>query len=139
MDYTVKKVIFMVLLALIGLGCKKKITISGRVYNPLTNEGFSHIRVFTTKDKFCLSFYGCGGKTLKETITDEDGYYTITYRGKGKHLVFDCIPNEGNYNCNFFDINNQSIELAYEQTQYDYEVINLGYLQHHYQIIEKWN
>jgi hypothetical protein len=131
MDYTVKKVMFMVFMVLIGFGCKKKITINGRVYNPLTNEGFSHVKVFTTKDKFCLGYSGCGGKTLKETVTDEDGYYSITYRGQGKHLVFNCISNEGNYFCNYIGSQGASIELT-GQTHYDLTVLNLGYLQKHY-------
>jgi len=94
----------------------------------LTNEGVKGVNVLTTKGKICFSYDGCGDKTLKKTRTDENGFYSISYRGKGKRLVFYC-DDETVGGCDYIGSQGASIELEYEQTHYDLGIAYIGYFQ----------
>lgn len=67
-----KNFLLLYFLFLLLSACGKKTTFKGRVYNPVTGEGISGIKVIVIKPKISLGYDGAGSKTVFETMTDEN-------------------------------------------------------------------
>ena len=57
----------------------KNITVTGRVYNPLTGEGFSDVEMIILKEKW--AGFNPGHKEVKTTKTDANGYFEMSKLG----------------------------------------------------------
>lgn len=69
----------MTVLSFLVVSCKKKVTITGRVYNPVTNEGISGVKVTLSKQKTGVpgSVDGSGAKIIASGLTDANGNYSF--------------------------------------------------------------
>ena len=72
--------LFLFIIPFLLSSCYKKTTMKGRIVNPVTNLGIAGIKVYVTKPKTCLGYDGCGSKTIFETESDDEGYFTIEKR-----------------------------------------------------------
>ena len=57
----------------------KNITVTGRVYNPLTGEGFSDVEMIILREKW--AGFNPGHKEVKTTKTDANGYFEMSKLG----------------------------------------------------------
>jgi hypothetical protein len=120
----------LILIVLIGvLSCKKKVTISGRVYNPITDQGIAGVKIDLRRDKYGLpgSVDGSGSKFIASTTTDEDGNYFFEERLSKNR------PNRMSFNYDvdlFYNIEtSQKILNTDEINQViDFKLINTGKL-----------
>jgi len=73
-----KKIIYLFVLAFLFIACKKEYHVSGRVYNPITNDGIPNVKI-----RFSASEGGLPGgfKEVASTFTDANGYYNLEYKG----------------------------------------------------------
>ncbi len=78
-----KNIIYLFVLAFLLIACKKEYHVSGRVYNPITGDGISGVKI-----RFSASELGLPGgfKEVASTFTDANGYYNLKYDG-GASLV----------------------------------------------------
>lgn len=74
-----KWILSLTIFAFLAVSCKKKVTITGRVYNPVTNEGISGVNVTLSKQKMGVpgSVDGSGANILASTVTDANGNYSF--------------------------------------------------------------
>ncbi|MCO5269849.1 MAG: carboxypeptidase-like regulatory domain-containing protein [Brumimicrobium sp.] len=57
----------------------KNVTVKGRVLNPITGEGISGVQIILKRSTLggAPGFQSGGSKIIKETTTDENGYYEL--------------------------------------------------------------
>ncbi|MBW7867651.1 MAG: carboxypeptidase regulatory-like domain-containing protein [Brumimicrobium sp.] len=57
----------------------KNVTVKGRVLNPITGEGISGVQIILKRNTLggAPGFQSGGSKIIKETTTDENGYYEL--------------------------------------------------------------
>ena len=85
-----KKLVFLVLLCIILSACGKDTTVSGRVYDPNTNQGIANIKVIVSKEKINpipFSWDGAGATTEATTTTDANGNYLLNFH-KNKNRTY---------------------------------------------------
>lgn len=69
------------LIGILFFGCTKagkNISVRGRVYNPVTNEGIPNIEIRLLKDEGVPSLSG-GSEAVKTVYTDANGYYELDH------------------------------------------------------------
>ncbi len=74
-----KWILMLVVLSCFIVACKKEVTITGRVYNPVTNVGIPGVKVTLSKQKNGIpgSVDGSGANILASTVTDAFGNYSF--------------------------------------------------------------
>jgi hypothetical protein len=83
------KILFIVLTLLLA-SCGKKVTVKGRIYNPVTNLGIEGVEVIIGREKIGVPFStdGSGGKDLEQTTSDAEGYYSAQFRQKRSRAYY---------------------------------------------------
>lgn len=121
-----KQLIFITLLILLSISCGKKVTVKGRAYNALTNEGISDVSVNISREKANLTFSydGAGSKSIDSDITDSDGKYSIDYRHKSRSYQMFFSYDEDRY----IALNSQQYNLSQENKTIDFPLVPIGYL-----------
>ena len=64
------------------LSCGKDHTITGRVFNPVNDEGIANIKIIVSKEKINpipFSWDGAGAATEATTTTDANGNYLLNF------------------------------------------------------------
>ena len=108
--------------------CGKDHTITGRVFNPVNDEGIANIQVQIFKDKFSMpgSQDGAGRKLIETVTTNANGEYAISFNDRdSKHysLVF-------NYDTEKYYDNIKTGDIGIEDNldEYDLPLVENGFL-----------
>ena len=84
-----KKIIYLFVFSFLFLSCQKY-HVSGRVYNPVNDEGLAGVKIV-----FLKTDYGSipgGYKEVASTLTDANGYYDLKYKGKAERVKINPSP-----------------------------------------------
>ena len=93
-----KRFIFISLIGILFFGCTKagkNISVRGRVYNPVTNEGIPNIEITLMKEEQ-LSISG-GNKAVKTVYTDANGYYELDHASISSRYIGCFLDNDQYY------------------------------------------
>lgn len=116
-----KAIPYLVIFCLLLAACKKEVTVTGRVYNPITNEGIPGIKVSLVRQKAGVpgAMEGGGSTPLISVLTDAQGYFSITEKlKKTKTYDFRFIFSEDKY----YPVEGYPYNVSYND---DHKEINL--------------
>ena len=114
-----------ILLVLILLSCGKKVTVKGRVYNPIDNKGIEGVDVQLSRSKVgFFSYDGAGSKVIENTTTDQDGNYLIDYRHNNRSFRLFFSVDEEKY------INTEPVQynISQQNNTIDLPLVPLSFL-----------
>lgn len=122
-----KLFIFKTFLILLFTSCGKKVTVKGRAYNALTNEGISDVSVNISREKFSLfSYDGAGSKSIESDITDSEGKYVIEYRHKTRSYRMLFTYDEDS----FIALDPRQNTLSQENKEIDFPLVPITYVKY---------
>ena len=117
-----------ILLVLILLSCGKKVTVKGRVYNPIDNEGIEGIDVQLSRSKVgFFSYDGTGSQAIENTTTNQDGNYLINYRHNNRSFrLFFSVDEELYINAEPVQYN-----ISQQNNTIDVPLVPVSYIKYH--------
>ena len=85
-----RKLIILLAITFLLISCNKKYHVVGRVFNPITGEGFPNVKV-----EFSRSTGGLpgGDEEVISTLTDANGNYSLEYKGRAERVKLDGLSN----------------------------------------------
>ncbi|PKR79885.1 hypothetical protein CW751_12430, partial [Brumimicrobium salinarum] len=91
-----KKLLLFILATIILIGCNKKVTLKGRVLNPVTNQGIEGFTIAVSADTWELPG---GAKPVGETTSDTNGDFVLEFKKSGYDFS---VYKEGYYNIGWY-------------------------------------
>ena len=120
-----KNYFIIILLAGFLFSCGKKVTVKGRVYNLIDNEGIEGVDVQLSRSKVGFFAYdGAGSKAIENTTTDQDGNYLISYRHNNRSFRLFFSVDEEQY------INTEPVQynISQQNNTIDVPLVSLSFL-----------
>ncbi len=108
--------------------CGKEHSIKGRVFNPVTDEAISGIKVNLLKNKTEIpgSQDGVGKKIVESTTTNENGEYSFTFRKKdSRQYSLSFFYDDKKY---YDNIKSGNVVIENNMVTYDLPLVNYGFL-----------
>src|SRR5690554_5291626 len=91
-----KKLIFFFLASIVLISCNKKVTLKGRVLNPVTNQGIEGFTIAVSADTWELPG---GAKPVGQTTSGADGSFVLEFKRSGYDFS---VYKEGYYNIGWY-------------------------------------
>src|SRR5690554_4036422 len=91
-----KKLILFFLASIVLISCNKKVTLKGRVLNPVTNQGIEGFTIAVSADTWELPG---GAKPVGQTTSGADGSFVLEFKRSGYDFS---VYKEGYYNIGWY-------------------------------------
>src|SRR5690554_1718593 len=91
-----KKLILFFLASIVLISCNKKVTLKGRVLNPVTNQGIEGFTIAVSADTWELPG---GAKPVGQTTSGADGSFVLEFKKSGYDFS---VYKEGYYNIGWY-------------------------------------
>ncbi|PKR79886.1 hypothetical protein CW751_12435 [Brumimicrobium salinarum] len=91
-----KKLILFILATIVLISCNKKVTLKGRVLNPVTNQGIEGFTIAVSADTWELPG---GAKPVGETTSNANGDFVLEFKKSGYDFS---VYKEGYYNIGWY-------------------------------------
>src|SRR5690554_2189529 len=91
-----KKLILFFLASIVLISCNKKVTLKGRVLNPVTNQGIEGFTIAVSADTWELPG---GAKPVGQTTSGADGSFVLKFKKSGYDFS---VYKEGYYNIGWY-------------------------------------
>src|SRR5690554_3002199 len=91
-----KKLIFFFLASIVLISCNKKVTLKGRVLNPVTNQGIEGFTIAVSADTWELPG---GAKPVGQTTSGADGSFVLEFKRSGYDFS---VYKEGYYSIGWY-------------------------------------
>src|SRR5690554_1403382 len=100
-----KKLLLFILATIVLISCNKKVTLKGRVLNPVTNQGIEGFTIAVSADTWELPG---GAKPVGQTTSGADGSFVLEFKRSGYDFS---VYKEGYYNIGWYQ--NGEIQPGY--------------------------
>ena len=124
-----KKLLLFILVTIVFTACSKKITLKGRVLNPITNEGIEGFKIVASADTWELPG---GAKNVGETTSGANGDFVLEFKSSGYDFT---VYKEGYYNIGWYQngeiLSSLSPILQGKNTKADFYAVPYGKLMGH--------
>ena len=91
-----KKLLLFILATIVLISCNKKVTLKGRVLNPVTNQGIEGFTIAVSADTWELPG---GAKPVGETTSNANGDFVLEFKKSGYDFS---VYKEGYYNIGWY-------------------------------------